>query len=72
MRRAGALFFAQLNYVVVAAGIFWASIFFGAALSHWVWAAVAVLVISLVLINAGTARGLREQAARYEAKRSDQ
>ena len=72
VRRAGALFFAQLNYVVVAAGIFWASIFFGAALSHWVWAAVAVLVISLVLINAGTARGLREQAARYEAKRSDQ
>ena len=72
VRRAGALFFAQLNYVVVAAGIFWASIFFGAALSHWVWAAVAVLVVSLVLINAGTARGLREQAARFEAKRSDQ
>ena len=72
VRRAGALFFAQLNYVVVAAGIFWASIFFGAALSHWVWAAVAVLVASLVLINAGTARGLREQAARFEAKRSDQ
>jgi hypothetical protein len=72
VRRAGALFFAQLNYVVVAAGIFWASIFFGAALSHWVWAAVAVLVLSLVLINAGTARGLREQTARYEAERSDQ
>ncbi len=72
VRRAGALFFAQLNYVVVAAGIFWASIFFGAALSHWVWAAVAVLVVSLVLINAGTARGLREQAARYEAERASQ
>ena len=72
VRRAGALFFAQLNYVVVAAGIFWASIFFGTALSHWVWAAVAVLVASLVLINAGTARGLREQAARYEAERSNQ
>ena len=61
-----------LNYVVVAAGIFWASIFFGTALSHWVWAAVAVLVLSLVLINAGTARGLRERAARYDAERSDQ
>ena len=68
VRRAGALFFAQLNYVVVAAGIFWASIFFGTALSHWVWAAVAVLVLSLVLINAGTARGLREQADRYEER----
>ena len=70
VRRAGALFFAQLNYVVVAAGIFWASIFFGTALSHWVWAAVAVLVASLVLINAGTARGLRERTAGYEAKRA--
>ena len=70
VRRAGALFFAMLNYVVVAAGIFWASIFFGAALSHWVWAAVALLVVSLVFINAGTARGLRERAARYEAERA--
>ena len=70
VRRAGALFFATLNYVVVAAGIFWASIFFGTALSHWVWAAVAVLVVSLVLINAGTARGLRERAARYDAERT--
>lgn len=67
VRRAGALFFAQLNYVVVAAGIFWASVFFGAALSHWVWAAVAVLVASLVLINAGVARGLRERPAPPEA-----
>ena len=72
VRRAGALFFASLNYVVVAAGIFWASIFFGAALSHWVWAAVAVLVVSLVFINTGTARALREQADRFEAKRSGQ
>ena len=70
VRRAGALFFATLNYVVVAAGIFWASIFFGTALSHWVWAAVAVLVVSLVLINAGTARGLRERAARYDEERA--
>ena len=72
VRRAGALFFASLNYVVVAAGIFWASIFFGAALSHWVWAAVAVLVVSLVFINTGTARALRQQADRFEAKRSGQ
>ena len=70
VRRAGALFFATLNYVVVAAGIFWASIFFGTALSHWVWAAVAVLVVSLVLINAGTARGLRERATRYDEERA--
>ena len=58
--------------MVVAAGIFWASIFFGTALSYWVWAAVAVLVLSLVLINAGTARGPARAAARYEAQRSNQ
>ncbi len=70
VRRAGALFFAQLNYVVVAAGIFWASVLFGTVLSYWVWGAVAVLVVSLVLINAGTARSLRERTADYEAKRA--
>jgi len=56
VRRAGALFFAQINYVVVAAGLVWASVLFGEALSYWVWAAVVALAASLVLINAGTAR----------------
>ncbi len=64
IRRAGGLFFAQLNYVVVAAGLFWASILFGESLSLWVWAAVAVTVGSLALINTGTARALREKQAR--------
>lgn len=59
VRRAGALFFAQINYVVVAAGLIWASALFGESLSYWVWAAVATLAVSLTLINLGTARALR-------------
>lgn len=59
VRRAGALFFAQINYVVVAAGLIWASALFGESLSYWVWGAVAMLAASLTLINFGTARALR-------------
>ena len=68
IRRAGGLFFAQLNYVVVAAGLFWASILFGESLSLWVWAAVAVMVGSLALINAGTAQSIREKQAKEAAE----
>lgn len=67
IRRAGALFFAQLNYVVVAAGLIWASLLFGESLSAWVWGAVGVLVASLVLINAGTARAIRERQVGAQA-----
>lgn len=63
IRRAGALFFAQLNYVVVAAGLFWASVLFGDRLSPWVWGAVGMLAASLALINAGTARTMIERQA---------
>jgi len=62
IRRAGALFFALLNYVVVAAGLFWASILFGNQLTLWVWLAVVLLAVSLALTNIGTARALRERA----------
>jgi len=64
VRRAGALFFALINYVVVAAGLFWANLLYGDRLSPWVWGAVAVIVISLVLMNAGTARAVRDRQAR--------
>ena len=61
VRRAGAVFFALLNYVVVAAGLIWANILFGDRLSLWVWLAVIVLAASLALTNLGTARALRER-----------
>lgn len=61
VRRAGAVFFALLNYVVVAAGLIWANILFGDRLSLWVWLAVLLLAASLTLTNLGTIRALRER-----------
>jgi drug/metabolite transporter (DMT)-like permease len=61
VRRAGAVFFALMNYVIVAAGLIWANLLFGERLSLWVWLAVAVLASSLALTNIGTARALRER-----------
>jgi drug/metabolite transporter (DMT)-like permease len=61
VRRAGAVFFALLNYVVVAAGLIWANLLFDERLNLWVWLAVGVLAISLALINLGTARARRER-----------
>ncbi len=55
-RRAGAVFFAQFNYLVVAAGIFWALILFDETLSIWVWAALACMVVGIWLVNTGARR----------------
>ena len=61
IKRAGGLFFAHINYVIVAAGLFWSWALYGEALSIWVWAAVVLLVVSLALMNAGTARSIKEK-----------
>lgn len=63
IRRAGGLFFAQINYVVVAAGLVWANVLFGEHLSLWVWGAVALVALSLLAMNAGAARRTKERAA---------
>jgi drug/metabolite transporter (DMT)-like permease len=55
-RRAGAVFFAQFNYLVVAAGLFWALIIFNEKLSLWVWGALACMVAGIWLVNAGQRR----------------
>ena len=55
-RRAGAVFFAQFNYLVVAAGIFWALLIFDETLGLWVWAALACMVVGLWLVNTGARR----------------
>ena len=55
-RRAGAVFFAQFNYLVVAAGIFWALIIFDEMLSLWVWGALACMVVGIWLVNTGARR----------------
>jgi drug/metabolite transporter (DMT)-like permease len=64
IRRAGPVFFAQLNYVVVAAGLIWARLLFHEVLSLWVWGALALMVGGLLLANAGTAQAQRLAARR--------
>jgi len=63
LRRAGPLFFAQLNYVVVAAGVLWAYIIFGQAPNNWLWGAIAVIAIGLAVMNFAKAA---------ESRRADQ
>ncbi len=54
IRRAGPVFFAQFNYVVVVSGIIWAFLIFSDTFTGWVWAAIAVMAVGLVFANAGT------------------
>ncbi len=63
IRRAGPVFFAQFNYVVVVTGIVWAFLIFSDSFSGWVWAAIAVMAVGLVLANAGTNKSAKAMEA---------
>tara|TARA_Y100000590_G_scaffold91650_1_gene103548 strand:- start:1993 stop:2928 length:936 start_codon:yes stop_codon:yes gene_type:complete len=60
IRRAGAIFFGQYNYVIVISGIVWSILIFNEILSFWFWVALASMLIGLYLSNAGTNQSLRE------------
>jgi len=60
LRRAGGLFFAQLNYVVVAAGVLWAYIIFGHEPNIWLWAAIVAIAFGLSVMNYSKAKAVRE------------
>jgi drug/metabolite transporter (DMT)-like permease len=65
IRRAGPVFFAQYNYVIVIAGVFWALLFFPEdGLSVFTWIAFAVMIGGLALSDAGIRQGLRERAGK--------
>ncbi|MCU4653125.1 DMT family transporter [Roseibacterium sp. SDUM158016] len=49
--RAGAVFAAQVSYLVTAFGILWAWIIFGETYSGWVWAAIALMFAGLFLVQ---------------------
>jgi len=53
VRRAGAVFFSQFNYVAVLSGIIWGMILFGESHSIWIWAALLVMLLGLTLVNRG-------------------
>ncbi|MBM3517219.1 MAG: DMT family transporter [Alphaproteobacteria bacterium] len=55
VRRAGAVFFSQFNYVAVVAGIIWGMLLFEERHSGWLWAALALMLAGLALVNRGAA-----------------
>jgi drug/metabolite transporter (DMT)-like permease len=60
--RAGAVFAAQVSYLVTAFGVIWAMILLGERYSFWVWAAFGVMLVGLTLVSprAPAPRALRE------------
>lgn len=49
--RAGAVFAAQTSYIVTGAGVVWAMVLLGERFSGWVWAALAVMLLGLFLVQ---------------------
>jgi len=49
--RAGSVFAAQASYLVTGFGILWAKLFLGETYSPWVWAALALMMLGLVLVQ---------------------
>jgi len=63
IRRAGPVFFSQLNYVTVAASVIWAFLIFGDTFTIWVWGAIALMAVGLVCANRGANQSMRETAS---------
>jgi drug/metabolite transporter (DMT)-like permease len=49
--QAGAVFAAQSSYVVTGTGVIWAMLILGERYSLWVWAALAVMMVGLLLVQ---------------------
>ncbi len=49
--QAGAVFAAQVAYVVTGSGVLWAMLLLGERFSTWVWAALAVMLVGLFLVQ---------------------
>jgi len=51
LRAGGAVFAAQVGYVVTAAGVIWAMVLLGERPSRWLWLAMALLFAGLMLVR---------------------
>lgn len=58
--RAGAVFAAQISYLVTGFGVIWAMILLGERYSGWVWAALAVMMLGLALVQPRPSQGARD------------
>jgi drug/metabolite transporter (DMT)-like permease len=52
IRMAGAVFFSQFNYLAVAAGIGWGYALFGERLGIYIWSALALMLVGVLLVTA--------------------
>ena len=60
--RAGAVFAAQVSYLVTGFGIFWAKLILGESYSPWVWAALCLMFLGLFLVQPRRAQPQEQQA----------
>ncbi|MBF9032405.1 EamA family transporter [Rhodobacterales bacterium HKCCE3408] len=58
--QAGAVFAAQVSYLVTGFGIVWAKILLGENYSGWVWAAIALMFAGLALVQPRPREGIAE------------
>lgn len=49
--RAGAVFAAQVSYLVTGFGLFWAMMILSESYSNWIWAALALIFVGLFLVQ---------------------
>ena len=49
--KAGAVFATQTSYIVTASGLCWAMLLLGERFSHWIWLAMAVMLLGMALVR---------------------
>lgn len=60
IKMAGAVFASMNGYITTLAGVFWGMVFFAERHSLWVWAALALMLIGMVLVTPRTAARMGE------------
>jgi drug/metabolite transporter (DMT)-like permease len=56
VRRAGSVFAAQVSYLVTGFGVLWSMILLGERYSAWVWAAFALMLVGVALVQPSGSR----------------
>ena len=56
VRHVGPVFFPLINFFAVPAGLFWGYLFFSEIHSGWVWFAILLLLVGLIVLNEGLRR----------------
>ena len=51
VRRAGAVFVSQANYIMVVAGVFWGMLIFSERPTAWLWLSAAILLAALYMTH---------------------